>query len=208
MATIIWKGNVTDSHALTHELQLTIGLGLFDSIKLQKEWTTQFIEIIDLYKKKFPSNSDSELLKDCNLGDSHWRWDIKAKHLQSENYLWFTLQNNGSFECAMVVLHPELSRASSEQIHYVDYLAVAPLNRPTPVSTARFKGLGTLMLKEAGKYINHTLAYEEGFGLHSLPQALPYYHRIGMSDFGTDPSKENLHYLEMDKARAGAFYHE
>ncbi|KUM54996.1 GNAT family N-acetyltransferase [Rheinheimera sp. EpRS3] len=208
MKDSVWRGKIADNQSREHDLELLVGLDLVKSMQMQSEWVAQFVNVFDAYRLQFPLKSDSEMLNDCNFGDSHWQWHHKAKVLKSNSYLWFTIENNGSIECAMIVLHPELRRVSPSQIHYVDFLAVAPCNRKTPVSTPKFKGLGTLMLREAGKYINQKLAYEEGFALHSLPQALPYYHQIGMRDFGLDPNKQNLHYLEMEKDRAGVFYNE
>ena len=53
------------------------------------------------------------------------------------------------------------------------------------------------------------LSRDTGFrgrvGLHSLPQADPFYHSCGMTDLDIDPAVENLRYFEMTPAQAQAF---
>jgi hypothetical protein len=90
-------------------------------------------------------------------------------------------------------------------VYYNDYLAVAPWNRVIGSSGKEFKGLGTLLLREVGKYFDVSLRYPYGFSLHSLPQAAGYYQGIGMVDFGPDAKKDNLHYFEMNSVDSKGF---
>jgi hypothetical protein len=205
MKDIIWNGT-HPSNGLDVDLMLFEGIDLRKCIEMQQHWAYCFLNLVDTYEERFPGRSDREKLVDCNIEDSHWNWIKKAKCFNSDEYLWFSLEINNQIECAMIVFHPEKSRVSATDIFYVDYLAVSPWNRKSVIHSPEVKGLGSLMLKLVGKHINQKLNYIEGFSLHSLPKALPYYLRIGMRDFGQDIKKQNLHYLEMEQATAGTFY--
>jgi hypothetical protein len=208
MKDIIDTGKVKNTNGNQVTLDLLIGNDLFKSLELQKSWVISFVDIIEKAKELYPSMPTDQLLHNNNLQDSHWSWLEKAKALNSPEYLWFTLESAKKIEAAMIVCHPKKRCKEDIDIFYVDYFAVAPWNRPTQISQPLIKGLGTIMLKGVGRHISGNLSYQEGFSLHSLPQALGFYKRIGMEDFGQDAQKSNLHYLEMMKDRAEVFYHE
>ncbi len=90
---------------------------------------------------------------------------------------------------------------------YLDYLEVAPWNRPELGITPRLRGTGSALVTAA-----IALSDEEGFkgriGLHSLPQADSFYRKIGMTDLGHDPAYQNLRYFEMTAEQAHAFLEE
>lgn len=87
---------------------------------------------------------------------------------------------------------------------YLDYLEVAPWNRPEFGAAPRLRGVGSALITAAV-----ALSDEEGFkgrlGLHSLPQADAFYRKIGMTDLGQDPAYQNLRYFEMTVEQARAF---
>ncbi|MBX3415809.1 MAG: hypothetical protein KF708_24205, partial [Pirellulales bacterium] len=87
------------------------------------------------------------------------------------------------------------------------YLETAPWNWSIPElsQTGEYRGLGTLLFREAVK-----LSLEEEFqgrvGLHALPQAESFYREVcGMRDLGLDKSKEGLRYFELSPADARRF---
>jgi len=88
---------------------------------------------------------------------------------------------------------------------YVDYISVAPWNRPWPEQPKRFKGIGSILLREAV-----STSIEEGFrgriGLHALPGAVTWYRdQLKMEAFGTDPNYQGLHYFEFTEDQARRF---
>jgi hypothetical protein len=100
------------------------------------------------------------------------------------------------------------ANASGKPLVYLDYLEVAPWNRPELGFTPRLRGVGTALVTAAV-----ALSEEEGFkgriGLHSLPQADDFYRRrCGMTDLGPDAAYQNLRYFEMTAAQARAFLDE
>ncbi len=90
---------------------------------------------------------------------------------------------------------------------YLDYVEVAPWNRPEFGRPPRLRGVGSALITAAV-----ALSEDEGFkgriGLHSLPQADAFYSKIGMTDLGQDAAYQNLRYFEMTAERARAFLEE
>jgi len=84
---------------------------------------------------------------------------------------------------------------------YVDFLEAAPWNLKASATAPRFKGVGTALLVDAVR-----LSIETGFGgdvgLHSLPQAEPFYTRCGMTRIGEDPDYYGLPYYEYTSSQA------
>src|SRR5271156_3290416 len=103
---------------------------------------------------------------------------------------------------------PPISGQSPSQagkpLVYLDYLEVAPWNRPDFGPVPRLRGVGSALITAAV-----ALSDEEGFkgrlGLHSLPQADAFYRKIGMTDLGPDPAYQNLRYFEMTVEQARTF---
>jgi len=99
-----------------------------------------------------------------------------------------------------------LPQQANKHLVYVEYLEVAPWNRPHVASQPRYKLVGTVMLAAAIQ-----LSIDDGnrgrLGLHSLPQADSFYRdRCGMTDLGPDTSIfGNLHYFEMTEQQAAQF---
>ncbi len=86
----------------------------------------------------------------------------------------------------------------SKKSLYIEFLAVAPWNRETPVTNREFKGVGTILIKCALNYAVNELGLQYGFALHSLPQSKNYYEKIGMIKF-PERDKDNLVYFEMPR---------
>jgi len=140
-----------------------------------------------------------------------WHWDWAKKIARVEGLL--------AFRGLCVVAHGEtqglaqvdLTKACREPsqrgrpLVYLDYLEVAPWNRPELGRMPRLRGVGSALLTGAV-----ALSHEEGFkgrlGLHSLPQADNFYRRIGMTDLGPDSTYQNLRYFEMTVEQARAFF--
>lgn len=102
---------------------------------------------------------------------------------------------------ACVFFHPKDSIIDSENIFYIEYVAVAPWNRKTPVTKREFKGVGTILITCALNYAVNELGLQYGFSLHSLPQAKNYYEKIGMINF-PERDKDKLVYFEMPRDKS------
>jgi hypothetical protein len=100
-------------------------------------------------------------------------------------------------------------RASlGQKLAYVDYLAVAPWNDRKIVSHPRFKGLGYVLIDRAVQ-ISAASGFQGIIGLHSLPQAEPFYRDvIKMDDLGVDADYSYLRYFELSATRATEILHE
>lgn len=205
---LITTGIVQDVSGNSHHFEILKGIDFSKTFKTQTKWTSEFITRYETLKLDNPNVDDYTLINQFNLQDHHWNWVSKAINLNNHDYLWFSLEVQGCIEAIIIVYHPQQSRIVSSNIYYIDYLAVAPWNRTIGNSPRKFKALGPLLIKEAGKYIGINLTYGYGFSLHSLPQASSFYSRIGMIDFGADVAKQNLHYFEMKEKQAEDFIYD
>jgi len=141
----------------------------------------------------------------------HWNWAQKTAKVQGLlAFRGFSVvargETQGLAQIDLTKSGREPSQASKPLV-YIDYLEVAPWNRPELGAAPRLRGVGTALITAAV-----ALSEEEGFkgriGLHSLPQADAFYARIGMTDLGQDPAYQNLRYFEMTAERAHAFLEE
>jgi len=142
-----------------------------------------------------------------------WHWDWRKKQAGVAGLLAFPGFSIVAEGMTQGLMQLDLTRAARWQAHagkplaYIDYLEVAPWNRPDLGSTLRLKGVGTALLTAAV-----ALSQAEGFkgriGLHSLPQADAFYARSGFEDLGPDGNYQGLRYFEMTEERARAFFEE
>jgi len=143
-----------------------------------------------------------------------WHWDWRAKAVQVAELLAFQGYSVVCDGMTQGLMRVDLTKAAKALVQkgkplvYVDYLEVAPWNRPDLGQAVRYKGVGTALMVAAT-----ALSEQEGFkgriGLHSLPQAESYYRdRCGMIDLGPDATYQDLKYFEMTPDRAKAFLEE
>jgi len=139
---------------------------------------------------------------------AHWNWQDKIQSIRSLlAYRTFCITCGGMTQGMMQVDLTKSARIESQKgkpIVYIDYLENAPWNRPTLNNPARYRNVGTLLIRAAIE-----LSRAEGFkgriGLHSLPQSNNFYaSKCGMTDLGPDSDCQNLRYFEMtiDQARS------
>jgi len=142
----------------------------------------------------------------------HWNWQQKTAQVQGLlAFRGFSVVAQGETQGLAQVDLTKLGRIPSQRgkpIIYLDYLEVAPWNRPELGTQPRLRGVGTALVSAAV-----ALSVDEGFkgriGLHSLPQADAFYRtRCGMTDGEPDPSYQNLRYFEMTAEQARAFLEE
>jgi GNAT superfamily N-acetyltransferase len=139
-----------------------------------------------------------------------WHWDWRQKTARVQGLLAFRGfsvvaqgETQGLAQIDLTKAAREASQAGKPLV-YLNFLEVAPWNRPELGQQPRLRGVGTALLSAAV-----ALSVEEGFkgrtGLHSLPQADDFYRRNGMTDLGPDPTYQNLRYFEMTAEQARAF---
>jgi hypothetical protein len=133
---------------------------------------------------------------------AHWNWRHKVDNVYLGNSTLMAVECGGAVQGLMAVFTaPHPSRLGGGRVVYVDYLEVAPWNLKGLAHPPRFLGVGTALIADAVR-----LGVETGMGgavgLHSLPQAEPFYARIGMTRVGLDPDYYDLTYFEYDAQTA------
>lgn len=156
------------------------------------DFSYQILEFINASDAKI----QQQLLDECHLEDSHWQWLAKHQNYYSDQYNWFFLMAEGKPQASCLIYHPKKSSQSNDDIFYIEFLAVAPWNRPNPLKKQVFKGLGSLLLKTVIMHVENNLGMKKGFSLHSLPKAEGFYSKIGMIRVN-NLDKDSLAYFEM-----------
>lgn len=133
---------------------------------------------------------------------AHWDWRNKAPSVEAGIHLLVAIECDGAPQGVMAVQRmPLRSRLSEGHVVYVDYLETAPWNLKRPGESARDLGGGTVLIAEAVR-----LSLEQGLdgrvGLHSLPQAEPFYAKIKMTRVGIDEDYYDLAYFEYTASQA------
>lgn len=201
MSAKIIKCNHTGSE-FSYEIQH--GLNLAYNLQADKTWSIERAAAFQQLISDNPTaNGDNDkilqLLPQYGLEDFHWLWINKALSLNTKEYEWFYFLVNQEVQAICITFHPKDSRIDRNDIFYIDYLAVAQWNRTRPNYIRKFSGIGKILLTHASLYSINTLKYRPGFCLHSLAGAMSFYLKLGMTDFGPDPDKQDLHYLEASK---------
>jgi GNAT superfamily N-acetyltransferase len=136
--------------------------------------------------------------------DASWDWTQflhKFRSVQRENldeFEYGVLLCKARTQAIMIMeTANHLSRRGNKPLVYVEYLAVAPWNRPGIQNPRRFTGCGSILVHHAVER-SESLGYGGLVGLHALPGARPFYVRIGFKDFGADTQEGGLHYLQLN----------
>jgi len=79
---------------------------------------------------------------------------------------------------------------------YVEYLAVAPGNRPGVRSPRVLRGCGASLLRVAVR-VSIRRGWKGRVALHTLPGAKAFYEGQGFRDLGSDPGEGGYHYMEI-----------
>lgn len=175
---------------------------LADSI--QATWGPAFFEIISALQKSCQSVDELEqAINDCHLQDFHWEWPGIVRQESSEyirkTFYYFA---DGFVEGALHAYFPKQSLVNKgHKLVYVDFVAVAPWNRPKAAGSKRYGGIGTALIRTVIKH-SHEQGYEGCIALHSLPQAESYYEGLGMEEHGLDGTYHDLRYFEMENSVA------
>lgn len=204
-ATAMVSGFRTSSEGQSVSFQLLHGWDISLANQCDTEWTAKNLEILSSVKSSAKDEEDLiKKISDLHMEDAHWRWTAKAIYLNSQEYNWFFYKAESAVQGACLIYHPKDSVIDGQGIFYIEYVAVAPWNRPNPLSVARFRGVGSDLIRHASIYATEVLGLRPGFSLHSLPRAAAYYTKIGMTCF-PERKKETLDYYEMAKEAAQQF---
>ena len=146
-----------------------------------------------------------------NIQDIGWVWRDKLKrHPQPSTYYKFYVLEydnvaQGLMSIDLATRRCLLESHSNNHLAYIDYLAVAPWNRPQLYNPQSYRMIGRVMMATA-----ISTSIDAGFkgriGLHSLPQSENFYNdKCGMICLGNDVHKQNLLYYEMTSEKAYEF---
>jgi hypothetical protein len=179
-------------------LEITNGYSFEKSLYCDQEWKLYHTKVM-AYLKTLSGDQAIELAKKIDSQDWHWNWLNKTYHSKTDDCNeWFYLTIDSKVEAACLIYFPKNSYLNpSENIFYVEYLAVAPWNRYTPIEEQRLKGLGSLLLLKAINYLAKKYQNSGRFSLHSLLQAEGYYiNKLKMQHIESN-DKPSLKYFEL-----------
>ena len=187
----------------SHHYDIVQGWDIGIAMQCDQQWGHFNMMLLDFISKS-PLSSHDQLLNTSQLEDAHWNWLLKHKHYDNEQNNWFFFLVDGKPQGACLVYHPKISVDKLNPIFYIEFLAVAPWNRPNHIRSQKFKGVGSLLLKKVISYAEMELGITKGFSLHSLPKAEGYYQNIGMQRH-TTYDKDGLSYFEMPEQQRSNF---
>jgi len=171
---------------------------------IDAKWQTSSVNrIIELQKTVNTKQELKSLISNENLSDFHWKWSAIVSEHSLDDYekVTFYLLVDDNPEGVLHVYFPKSTRLEKDNnLVYVDRVAVAPWNRPHQ-KEKHYKGIGSVLILFICNY-SDTRGYDGCIGLHSLPQAEPFYRHLGMVDFGVDNNYEDLNYFELAKEQA------
>lgn len=201
---VIDQGFINKSDATTEAYTVSYGWNVLNALSCDKDWKEYRTRILTHLKENCDDAERNEILPKIQTGDYHWSWFSKSLNYHDDEYKWFFLRTDSAVEAACLIYFPKKSVFSDGNIFYVEFIAVAPWNRFSPLEDKRFKGVGKMLLQAVIKYGTKSLGYQHGFCLHSLPQAQGFYEHIGMKHFDA-LDKERLFYYEIDNVSAMKF---
>ncbi|MCU0731656.1 MAG: GNAT family N-acetyltransferase [Hyphomonas sp.] len=200
--SVIYLLDVATGEGVEGELRDAIQQAQLDD--WQKEWQPALLAVLqELARRGVP----------VNQWPQSWHWDWAKKTARVQGLLAFRGFSVVAQGITQGLAQVDLTKSAREPsqagkpLVYLDYVEVAPWNRPEFGRPPRLRGVGSALITAAV-----ALSEDEGFkgriGLHSLPQADAFYSKIGMTDLGQDAAYQNLRYFEMTAERARAFLEE
>jgi len=201
---VIEQGNLVNNNNTEDPYSVLFGWSIPNAIVCDQEWKEYRVKMLAHLKDECTEEERDEYLSKIQIEDFHWNWFNKSRCYSTEEYKWFFLKTGDSVEAACLIYFPKRSALSDDNIFYVEFIAVAPWNRLTPLEKKRYKGVGKKLLQAVIKYSAATLGYKYGFCLHSLPQAKGFYEHIGMIHIDA-LDKAPLEYYEIDDNRSMIF---
>lgn len=176
-----------------HQVQLVSGLdvAVTGEIKGMEEYHLQDVD--SLWQGVLQATEQS---------DQHWPWDAKWRRAEREDrYEAYALEAEEITQGLLLIetqWHRSVLPARSRLV-YVEALASAPWNRRAIEDPPYYRGVGTALLNYAYQR-SRALGYGGRIGLHALPDAVSFYRRQGLVDYGPDAEKDGLIYFEQASA--------
>ncbi len=200
--SVIETGELLDNESNSFKYEIVHGWNITLSYSCDREWKAFYFGLFEfITEQNYTDEELAEVLSGIQLQDKHWDWFKKSYVYHSSEYEWFYLLAQDKPQGACVFYHPKESIIDAKNIFYVEYIAVAPWNRETPLTVRKFKGVGTILLKCALNYAVNELGLQCGFSLHSLPESKDYYEKVGMINF-PERDKDRLVYFEMPRDKS------
>lgn len=204
------EGTITKNDGTLVPYSISFGWNLIKALACDKEWKEYRTQILIHLKEDCDEQKRNELLTKIQFEDYHWKWFGKSLRHNQDEYKWFFLTTESAVQAACLIYFPKPSALDNSDIFYIDFIAVAPWNRFTPLEEKRFNGIGKKILQAIIKYLTTNLGYQYGFSLHSLPQAQGFYKHIGMVHFEQfdkveAPDCDPLHYFEINHVNSMKF---
>ncbi|KEA51773.1 hypothetical protein DT73_16120 [Mangrovibacter sp. MFB070] len=207
---IIEEGIIKKNDGSSAHYSISFGWNLIKALICDKKWKEYRIRMLTYLEENYDEEKREELLSKIQVEDHHWNWFGKSLHYREEEYKWFFLSTESTVEAACLIYFPKPSVLDKGDIFYVEFIAVAPWNRFSPLEDKHFHGIGSKLLRSIIKYLTEKQGYQYGFCLHSLPQAHGFYEHIGMihvedHDKVEDPDCDPLYYYEIDSLNSMKF---
>ena len=175
------------------------------------DWQFQWRPAVQTYMKRLVDNGIGPA---DTAWPQSWHWDWRGKMNEVRGLLGHTGYSvvcrdvtQGMMRLDLASRRARLDSQAGQDLVYVDYLEVAPWNWREPYADAPiYRLVGPVLMHAA-----ITRSVEEGFkgrvGLHSLPQAIPFYERCGFTNLGTRPDEYEgkLPYFESTPGAAEAY---
>lgn len=132
--------------------------------------------------------------------DADWDWDYRLRLANDEaRFEAYVVAIDELAQGVMLIEtqwhRSQLEAAARPRLVYVEYLSTDPWNRRLIEDPPYFVGVGRALMAFARRR-SADLGYEGRVGLHALPTAEGFYHRLPMPDYGADPEQDGLVYFE------------
>ena len=201
-SSVIKTGKLTRHSEGVVDFEISHGWSPISAMSCDKMWGAFNIEMLeDIRNQKHPEETLNKILDELHIEDYHWDWFAKSLYCNKDEYEWFFLHADEKIQGACLIYHPKPSEIDTQEIFYIEYVAVAPWNRKNPYKVKEFSGVGTHLILCALGYAVNSLGLTHGFSLLSLPKASAYYQKIGMINFKAK-DESPLSYFEMPRETA------
>lgn len=179
------------------------GWDLKASLECDTLWKQGWLTLLQQIQQAEPDETkQNKLLASISTEDFHWQWFEKAVKYNTDQYEWFHLHADSKPQAACLIYHPEASALEPGDIFYVEFVAVAPWNRPCDFRPREFNGLGRIILRAVQRFAVKELKLRPGFCLHSLPKAEIVYKKLNMVKVDGREDAQSLAYFELPQALA------
>lgn len=201
----LYEGSIVNSKNESVTYNIFHGWDITRANLCDQNWGCFNLDLIHFIRSQsYDPDELQEVMEKIQLDDNHWDWLAKSCLHRSDEYDWFYLDIGNRTEAICLIYHPKDSVIDSQDIFYIEYLAVAPWNRANPMAAKEYDRLGSLLLKYVIDFAKTNLGLRHGFCLHSLPKAKGFYKHIGMIEYD-QYKKGSLSYFEMSEHVAQSY---